>query len=79
MRRYSVEGGLLRSDLSPKPAYLALQNLIHQEWNTREELVSDQEGIFHFRGFDGTYEIVVNGKRYFLHLNEEEPEKVLYI
>jgi len=48
-------GGLLREDLSPKPAYVALKKLIHREWRTRIEGETDPEGTFSFRGFYGTY------------------------
>ena len=50
-------GGLLRFDLSPKPAYLRLNRLINEEWKTSLELTSDSEGYIHFKGFFGEYEI----------------------
>ena len=48
-------GGLLRKDLSPKPAYDALKKLIHGQWKTRMEGKTDQNGLFSFRGFHGAY------------------------
>ncbi len=50
-----VYSGLLFEDMSPKPAYLALQKLIHEEWRTRAEGVTDADGVFRFRGFHGSY------------------------
>jgi GH35 family endo-1,4-beta-xylanase len=47
--------GLLRSDLSPKPAYDRLHDLVKKQWWTRVELQTDVEGHAHFRGFLGDY------------------------
>ena len=57
-------GGLLRFDLSPKPAYYAIKNLIQNVWHTEEDVVTDENGICSFRGFYGEYELEfeVNGK-----------------
>ncbi|GMU93177.1 MAG: hypothetical protein AMXMBFR4_22350 [Candidatus Hydrogenedentota bacterium] len=52
-------GGLLRADLSPKPAYTALQLLIHKDWKTSAEGKTDESGMFRFRGFHGRYAVVV--------------------
>lgn len=51
-------GGLCRFDMSPKPAYLALDRLINHEWRTNIEC--DCEGEISFRGFFGEYEIEVS-------------------
>jgi hypothetical protein len=51
-------GGLCRFDMSPKPAYLALDRLINHEWRTN--LACDCEGEISFRGFFGEYEIEVS-------------------
>ena len=58
-------GGLLRFDLSPKPAYLAIKNLIQNVWHTEAESVTDENGICSFRGFYGEYELEseVDGKK----------------
>ena len=57
-------GGLLRFDLSPKPAYYAIENLINKKWHTNTELCTNQDGIALLKGFYGDYEAVayVNGK-----------------
>ena len=52
-------GGMLRADLSPKPVYEQLKRLIHEEWKTRASGTTDAEGRFAFRGFLGTYRVVV--------------------
>ncbi|MHB8902545.1 MAG: endo-1,4-beta-xylanase [Thermoguttaceae bacterium] len=52
-------GGMLREDLSPKPVYEQLKRLIHEEWKTSESGATDGEGRFGFRGFLGTYKVVV--------------------
>ncbi len=58
-------GGLIRFDFTKKPAYYALQNLIHKEWHTEEdtEIIN---GAVSFKGFYGDYdlEITANGKVY---------------
>jgi hypothetical protein len=50
-------GGLLRKDLSPKPAFDSLRRLIHEEWRTKAEGRTDGSGEFTFRGFAGRYEV----------------------
>lgn len=56
-------GGLLRSDLSPKPAYTALRKLIHEEWNTRMEIPAKKDGSCSFRGFAGKYRITAESEK----------------
>ena len=48
-------GGLLRFDLSEKPAYKKLRELIKERWHTEAELVTDENGYAEFRGFYGDY------------------------
>jgi GH35 family endo-1,4-beta-xylanase len=48
-------GGLLRFDLSPKPAYFRLKELLQKKWHTEAELVTDENGNAEFRGFYGDY------------------------
>ncbi len=58
-------GGLLRFDLTPKPAYYTIKNLIQNVWHTEEETVSDSNGKATFKGFYGDYdvEIEIDGKK----------------
>ena len=57
-------GGLLRFDMTPKPAYYAIQNLINNKWRTNEEVITDSNGVASFRGFYGDYEVsaTIDGK-----------------
>jgi GH35 family endo-1,4-beta-xylanase len=59
-------GGLVRADLSPKPAYNVLKQLITEEWNTTEAGQTSTGGEFSFDGYHGDYtvEVVYNGKTY---------------
>ena len=53
-------GGLLRFDLSPKPAYYKIKELIQQRWHTEAALVTNRDGVCGFRGFYGQYEIEIS-------------------
>lgn len=52
-------GGLLRFDLTPKPAYHRLCELIHKKWNTQLTLDTGDVGEASFRGFYGMYDITI--------------------
>jgi len=56
-------GGLLRFDMSPKPAYNKIKELLKERWHTKAVLVTDENGNADFRGFYGDYaiEIETNG------------------
>jgi GH35 family endo-1,4-beta-xylanase len=50
--------GLVRKDMSPKPAYEALMKLIKKEWWTGPlKLKTDAQGKVNFRGFLGVYSV----------------------
>lgn len=55
-------GGLLRFDMSEKPAFRMLKKLIREEWMTHTQVVTDEEGYATLRGFHGDYELVVHAK-----------------
>ena len=57
-------GGLLRFDLTPKPAYHTICNLFEKVWHTEEKLCTDQNGKTKFKGFYGKYtaEVYADGK-----------------
>ena len=57
-------GGLLDKEMSPKPAYQALDTLINHEWKTNLKLATDASGKASFRGFHGKYSLrlTVGGK-----------------
>lgn len=50
-------GGLLRFDMTPKPAYYTIKNLIEKKWHTEETIITDESGTAGFRGFYGMYEL----------------------
>lgn len=52
--------GLLRADMTPKPAYEALRKLIKDDWWTRTEASVDESGQAKFRGFLGEYKATVS-------------------
>ena len=51
--------GLLRSDMTPKPAYDELKKLIKGQWWTNTQLQTGADGAAAFRGFLGDYRITV--------------------
>ena len=55
-------GGLLRFDMSPKPAFLKLKELLEERWHTEAELVTDENGNAEFRGFYGDYEVEIGNE-----------------
>lgn len=52
-------GGLLRYDLSPKPAYDVIYDLFHKEWITNAEILTDCNGNAKTRGFYGEYDVQI--------------------
>jgi len=65
-RENDLMGGLLDSEMNPKPAYKVLDRLINCEWKTNEALKTNKKGKIQFRGFYGKYKIEVRyqGKTY---------------
>ncbi|MBN2129511.1 MAG: endo-1,4-beta-xylanase [Sedimentisphaerales bacterium] len=49
--------GLVRDDMTPKPAYEKLHGLIKDKWWTRTEGQTDREGRVAFQGFLGRYKV----------------------
>lgn len=52
-------GGLLRFDLSPKPAYQKLRELICERWHTEAQAATNEGGFATLRGFFGAYAVEV--------------------
>lgn len=76
-------GGLLRDDMSMKPAYQTLDHLINHKWRTVEQLPVSN-GLASFRGFYGEYEAdikLANGTRYYntFHLDANSSEPIKFI
>ena len=60
----NAPAGLLRKDGSSKPAYDELLKLIKEEWwLAPTRFATDENGQFHFTGFEGDYELTCNGKQ----------------
>jgi len=56
--------GLLRKDMTPKPAYNVLKDLIKGKWWTRTQTEVDTKSRASFRGFYGDYKVtVISGGR----------------
>ena len=51
-------GGLCRFDMSEKPAYKVLKNLVNKEWHTSASLKAIN-GKVKFRGFYGDYKLKI--------------------
>ena len=61
--------GLVRKDMSPKPAYDTLMRLIKKEWWTAPQtLTTDAAGRVTFRGFMGEYEVTAGAAKGTLRL-----------
>ncbi len=56
--------GLIRANMTPKPAYHALKGLIKEKWWTRIECVPPSEATVTLRGFMGDYQVEarINGR-----------------
>lgn len=63
-------GGLIRFDLTPKPAYYKIKNLFEKVWHTEEAITCDSDGNAKFKGFYGNYEVIIDGKKYDLNLEK---------
>lgn len=55
-------GGLLRFDMSEKPAFRTLHQLIRKDWMTDAELTADENGVVVLNGFHGGYELCIHTK-----------------
>ena len=55
-------GGLLRFDLSPKPAYEAIKRLVKEKWHTELEKSTNGEGSVDICGFFGDYDLEITAK-----------------
>ncbi|MHC4118997.1 MAG: endo-1,4-beta-xylanase [Planctomycetota bacterium] len=52
--------GLLRDDMTPKPAYEELKRLVKGKWWTKTQATVESGGEARFRGFFGDYEVTAN-------------------
>jgi len=76
----NAAAGLLRSDLSPKPAYRVLEDLLHRRWRTDAAGRTDPAGGVRARVFLGTYRLTAraDGREATreVHLGREGPATV---
>ena len=74
-------GGLLRDDLSSKPAYETLRRLIKEQWHTKVSGVTNERGEFQFSGFFGAYDVVVDraGMKMKSEINFEKKSSTIQI
>lgn len=70
--------GLLREDLSPKPAYERLKRLIRQQWWTpTQTLTTNAQGVASLRGFLGTYRLAIDAQTQVFELKRGKNEWVM--
>lgn len=53
-------GGLIRFDMTPKPAYYKIKELTQNTWHTETKATTDENGVATFRGFYGQYEVEIS-------------------
>ena len=67
--------GLVRADLTPKPAYTRLQELIKGEWWFGEkEIVVGEDGTFSITAPEGDYVLVLDGHEAEFSLSKHAPD-----
>lgn len=52
-------GGLIREDMTPKPAFRVIQELFQKNWHTALETGTDDGGVAAVKGFYGDYDVTV--------------------
>ena len=55
--------GLLRKDMSKKPAYDRLFQLIHRQWWSRGDVYTNDDGVAVLRGFYGSYKLNIEKEK----------------
>lgn len=71
--------GIIREDNSIKPVYNELNRLIHEEWHTEGEVITDENGMAVIEGFKGEYQLKVNDRKAKMVLTDRENEEVLKV
>lgn len=64
-------GGLIRFDMTPKPAYFTIKELLEKTWHTEKNVTTSAAGLTSFKGFYGSYDVTIeaNGKKITKELN----------
>ncbi|MCK4373843.1 MAG: endo-1,4-beta-xylanase, partial [Candidatus Brocadiae bacterium] len=75
----NAPSGLIRRDMSPKPAYERLLELVMKEWRTNAELTTDADGEASLRAFHGSYSLrdAETGESICFDHTAEEPASVV--
>jgi hypothetical protein len=55
----AAPAGLLRADMTPKPAYEQLKQLVKTQWWTRAQTTTSTDSTVQLRGFLGEYKVSV--------------------
>ena len=66
--------GIFRADLSRKPAYDAMYELVRKEWWTDAEFVTDENGEAVIEGFRGDYALHCEGRTFDLALRKGQTD-----
>lgn len=61
-RWLNAPAGVVTDDLAPKPVYHTLYDLIHKQWHTDAQGITDAQGMFRSRLFFGNYDIIVEAQ-----------------
>ncbi len=69
--------GVLRADGMEKPAYHVLRKLIHEEWETHEKLVTDENGFVIVNGYKGEYQVTSNWKTGTFSLTDDNNARIV--
>ena len=59
--------------MNPQPAYEIVYNMFHKQYHTEFTAEADAIGTLSFRGFYGTYEISVNGRKEVVSFTKDGP------
>jgi len=62
--------GLFTRDMTPKPSFYALDQLINHDWKTKETVIAEKDGTVKFRGFKGAYRLSWKDKNGTDHVEE---------
>jgi GH35 family endo-1,4-beta-xylanase len=59
----NAPAGLLRADMTSKPAYDKLMDLIHRQWWTNADGVTNRDGAYKVHAFYGGYQVTVTDSK----------------
>ncbi|MHC5082886.1 MAG: endo-1,4-beta-xylanase [Planctomycetota bacterium] len=75
----NAPAGLIRDDMSPKPAYEALKKLIKEDWWTDQTRTVGPNGRLRFTGFMGNYLLSVGGQNNTYKLTKNPKQQTLIL